>query len=151
VTLTFDNSANVTAHTFRFNAVNGDVNTSVGLRTGTVDVPAGKVVKETVKYTEDEFDGVGALTVQAIAGPNTALQTPLDIYPVDTDCLPPIVVPTTTVPVPAPTTTASVAPTAPLTTVLRAPDPTVVIDRIVVNNPTQFRTIPVTSRGVQTG
>lgn len=108
VTLTFtgpDDGISGT-HGFRWNAVNGDVATDVGARTGTVLVADGDVKELDIAFEEDEFGGVAAVTVAVFLGPNSHLQKPLDIYPVDTDCADPIgptTPPVTTPPViPAP-------------------------------------------------
>jgi hypothetical protein len=95
VTLTFVNpntDVNKTA-VFTWNAVAGNEVTSVGKRTGDVTVPPAKTVKETIRFTEDEFNGTGAVTVNPVAGPDSDIQPRLDIYPVDTDCAPPVVTP----------------------------------------------------------
>ncbi len=91
-------------HGFRWNAVNGSVATDVGARTGTVVVGDADVKTVDIVFPEDEFGGTAAVTVAVFFGPNSHLQVPLDIYPVDTDCLPPVetTAPTST---PAATTT----------------------------------------------
>jgi hypothetical protein len=87
-------------HGFRWNAVNGDVATDEGVRTGTVVVADGDVKTVEIPFVEDEFGGTAAVTVAVFFGPNSHVQVPLDIYPVDTDCLPPATAtPTTTPPV----------------------------------------------------
>jgi hypothetical protein len=109
VTLTFTNpNTDVSkTHGFRWNAVAGKVSTADGARTGLVTVPPGKTVKETIRFAEDEFSGEAAVTVALAFGPDSDIQPRIaDIYPVDTDCAPPV----TTTPVP---TTTPVAPTTP--------------------------------------
>lgn len=104
VTLTFtgpDDGISGT-HGFRWNAVNGDVATDVGARTGTVLVADGDVKKLNIDFEEDEFGGVAAVTVAVFLGPNSHLQKPLDIYPVDTNCAAPVDPPVTTPPVEPP-------------------------------------------------
>lgn len=109
VTLTFVNpNADVSkTHIFRWNAVAGNVVTDEGSRTGTVTVAPSATVKETIRFTEDEFEGTAALTVAVSAGPDSDIQPRLDIYPVDTDCgaTPPPTSTTTPPPPPAPTDT----------------------------------------------
>lgn len=106
VTLTFtgpDDGLSGT-HGFRWNAVNGNVATDAGVRTGTVVVDDDEVEKLNIEFPEDEFGGTAAVTVAVFFGPNSHLQPRLDIYPVDTDCKDPAetTTPTTT---PAATTT----------------------------------------------
>ncbi len=111
VTLTFtgpdDGISGV--HGFRWNAVNGSVATDEGSRTGTVVVNDDEVEKLNITFPEDEFGGTAAVTVSVFFGPNSHLQQPLDIYPVDTDCLPPV---TSVPPTAAPPATTTPAPTA---------------------------------------
>jgi hypothetical protein len=109
VTLTFTNPNTDVSKIqgFTWNAVNGNVATAVGKRTGDVTVGPTKTVKETITFPEDEFGGVGAVTVVPTFGPDNDIQPRLDIYPVDTDCkppAPPTKTPDPTTPVPPPTT-----------------------------------------------
>ncbi len=119
VTLTFtgpdDGISGV--HGFRWNAVNGSIATDEGARTGTVVVNDDEVETLDIVFPEDEFGGTAAVTVSVFFGPNSHLQQPLDIYPVDTDCLPPVTSvppttapPATTSPAPTPTPGATLAP-----------------------------------------
>lgn len=96
VTLTFVNPQTDVSktHGFRWNAVAGEESTGDGARTGLVTVGPGKTVKETIRFAEDEFGGVAAVTVAPAFGPDSDIQPRLDVYPVDTDCG----VPTTTPP-----------------------------------------------------
>lgn len=105
-------------HGFRWNAVNGNVATDEGSRTGTVVVNDDEVEKLNIAFAEDEFGGTAAVTVAVYFGPNSHLQQPLDIYPVDTDCLPPV---TTTEPTTPPTTTAPVETPTPTPTPTSTP------------------------------
>lgn len=123
VTLTFtgpDDGLSGT-HGFRWNAVNGSVATDEGVRTGTVVVNDDEVEKLNITFGEDEFGGIAAVTVAVFFGPNSHLQQPLDIYPVDTDCLDPA---TTTSPTPTPDATPTPTPTATLTATTSAAAPT---------------------------
>lgn len=107
-------------HGFRWNAVNGSVATDEGVRTGTVVVADGDVKTVDIVFPEDEFGGTAAVTVAVFFGPNSHLQEPLDIYPVDTDCLPPV---TTTTPTTTPAeTTTPAATTTPAPTLPPAAD-----------------------------
>lgn len=113
VTLTFTGPADGLSgtHGFRWNAVNGSVATDEGARTGTVVVADSDVKTVDIVFPEDEFGGTAAVTVAVFFGPNSHLQAPLDIYPVDTDCLPPVTTTTTPTSTPAPTTTTTPAET----------------------------------------
>lgn len=115
VTLTFTgpNDGLSGTHGFRWNAVNGSVATDEGVRTGTVVVNDDEVEELNITFPEDEFGGIAAVTVAVFFGPNSHLQQPLDIYPVDTDCLPPV---TTTTPTTPPVTTTPVETTTPAPT-----------------------------------
>lgn len=115
VTLTFKNpNLDVTkTHAFRWNAVNGGVATAEGLRTGVVTIPPNKTVKENITFPEDEFDGVGAVTVAVVLGPDSDIQPKLDIFPVDTDCALPGTTPDTEEPDPETTTNPPPATTDP--------------------------------------
>lgn len=118
VTLTFTNPAD-TKHVFRWNAVAGNKVTDEGLRTGTVTVRPKKTVKETIRFDEDEFKGTAAVTVAVVAGPDSDIQKPLDIYPVDTNCEKGTQPTDEPDPTPTPTPTPTPAPTtepAPTTT-----------------------------------
>jgi hypothetical protein len=106
-------------HGFRWNAVNGSVATDEGARTGTVVVGDADVKTVDIVFAEDEFGGTAAVTVAVFFGPNSFLQTPLDIYPVDTDCADP----TTTTPTATPDPTSTVTPT-PTSTATTTPEPT---------------------------
>ncbi len=100
------------AHGFRWNAVNGSIATDEGARTGTVVINDDEVEKLNITFPEDEFGGIAAVTVAVYFGPNSHLQQPLDIYPVDTDCLPPVTsIPPTTPPVTTPPATPPAPPT----------------------------------------
>lgn len=100
-------------HGFRWNAVNGSVATDEGARTGTVVVADGDVKTVDIVFPEDEFGGTAAVTVAVFFGPNAHLQLPLDIYPVDTDCAPPV---ETTAPTSTPVETTTPATTTPAET-----------------------------------
>jgi hypothetical protein len=125
VTLTFANPV-ATTHGFRWNAVPGD-GSSDGVRTGLVVVGPGATVKETVRYDEDEFDGVAALTVAVAFGPDSDIQPRLDLYPVDTDCSDE---PTPT-PTPTPTPEPTPEPTTPPATT--TPPPATVVPDVDVD------------------